>query len=135
MAGPSNVLSGQILRIKKERGPFKALRVGSISREKGKRWRYHLCDETDIRFTCTKDALYAIVMRCPKGDTYHIGTLRPITRIGDGDIRSVRLLGCDQPLTWNQDNDGLHIDLPDEKPNDQAYAFKIEIDGEIDLEM
>ena len=64
-----------------------------------------------------------------------IETLRPITRIGDGDIRSVRLLGCDQPLTWNQDNDGLHIDLPDEKPNDQAYAFKIEIDGEIDLEM
>lgn len=117
--------------------PWRIQTEGNVERiwEQGKRWRYHLCDETDIRFTCTKDALYAIVMGCPKGDTYHIGTLRPITRIGDGDIRSVRLLGCDQPLTWNQDNDGLHIDLPDEKPNDQAYAFKIEIDGEIDLEM
>ncbi len=117
--------------------PWRIQTEGNVERiwEQGKRWRYHLCDETDIRFTCTKDALYAIVMGCPKGDTYHIGTLRPITRIGDGDIRSVRLLGCGQPLTWNQNNDGLLIDLPNERPNDQAYTFKIEIDGEIDLEM
>ena len=36
-------------------------------------------------------------------------------------------------MTWTRDGQGLHIDLPNETPNDQAYAFKIEVNGDAHL--
>jgi alpha-L-fucosidase len=41
------------------------------------------------------------------------------------DIQSVVLLGSDSEIKWIISEDGLHIEAPDEKPCQYAYAFKI----------
>ena len=43
------------------------------------------------------------------------------------DIASVAMLGIEGPLTWRQDYQGLHITMPDRRPCDHAYTFKVSI--------
>jgi hypothetical protein len=42
-----------------------------------------------------------------------------------GTVESVELLGSPGALPFTQDTEGLKVQLPAEKPNDYAYAFKI----------
>ena len=41
------------------------------------------------------------------------------------DIKAVTMLGIEQPLEWKQDYQGLHITMPERRPCDHAYTFKI----------
>ena len=65
----------------------------------------------DIRFTARGDTLYAIVMRLPRGKA-HVQALRRGAGIFDGDIQEVKILGCDQPVSWAQDDMALHVTIP-----------------------
>ena len=67
----------------------------------------------------------------PKGDKLSIQSLRRQTYLGEGDIHDIRLLGCDRKISWTRDRQGLHIDLPPERPYDYAYAFEVEINGAV----
>ena len=79
----------------------------------------------DVRFTTKGDTLYAITLGVPAGDHVTIHTLGTGAVPTRGEIADVRLLGHDGPLHWTRDADGLHVDVPAERPNDIALVFKI----------
>ena len=81
----------------------------------------------DIRFTVKDNAVYAIVLDWPKDKL-------EITSFGKKDlpdltIESISLLGSNDSVSWIQKYESLMIDVPDEKPCDYAFAFKIEVKG------
>ena len=80
----------------------------------------------DVRFTLSKDGrvLYAIVLDWPAENVLHIKSLSTQEK-SFGQIKSVTLLGNNGNLKWTRDNEGLHITLPESKPCDYAYAFRI----------
>ena len=91
----------------------------------------------DIRFTAKDNALYAIVLGWPYSPKWTIKTLRKslinvdqnennsIHLITEEEIKSIKMLGVNQELRWTLDDDGLHIEVPDNKPCDHAVTFKI----------
>ena len=40
-------------------------------------------------------------------------------------IGRVDLLGCESPLKWTRDAEGLHINMPIEKPCEHAFVLRI----------
>ena len=77
--------------------------------------------------------MFAIALGWPADGTLHITSLRDRTYVATGGIRDVKLFGCDQALSWTQDGQGMHIELPPEKPHGHAYAFEILVDGELEI--
>lgn len=78
----------------------------------------------DVRFTTKGDTLYAFVMGWPEREA----VIEPLAlggKPGAGKIRSVELLGHRGKLNFTQDERGLRIALPPEKPSDYAVTFKI----------
>ncbi len=74
----------------------------------------------DWRFTTKDKVVYAICLGEPDGIA-HSQALR------DEGIDSIQLLGVDSPLAWMQDADGLHIQVPAEKPGKFAWTFKFKL--------
>lgn len=95
--------------------------TGSWGRTEGE-YRY---TASDIRFTTKGNALYAIVLGWP-GDRL---TITSLASVADTDIRSVSMLGYGGNLQWNQSENGLRIQTPDNPPGKHAYAFKITFKG------
>ncbi len=83
----------------------------------------------DIRFTTTENALYAITLGIPAGETR-------IEALGKGDslsaktVAGVILLGCDAALEWTQQTGALVIQIPSQWSGQQAAAFKITFNSE-----
>jgi alpha-L-fucosidase len=75
----------------------------------------------DVRFTVKDNVLYAICLGWP-GEQVKIETLK---RLYPAEIRSVKMLGCDQELTWSLSPTEMTIQTPPEKPCEHAYVFKI----------
>ena len=78
----------------------------------------------DVRFTTKDGTLYAFVMGWPEGDA----VIRPLatnSSVSVGRIQNVQLLGFKGKLRWTQDDAGLKVRLPPEKPCDHAFALKI----------
>jgi alpha-L-fucosidase len=77
----------------------------------------------DFRFTTKGDTLYAIALDWPGPEaTIKSVALDPAK---PDKVQKVELLGHDGPLEFKQDGDGLKVALPDKRPGDVAYAFKI----------
>lgn len=78
----------------------------------------------DFRFTRQGDTLYAVCLGWPAGEAI-------IRSLGSaaGQVTAVSLLGTEGPLAFRQDADGLHIALPDARPCDYAYTFKVKLAG------
>jgi alpha-L-fucosidase len=81
----------------------------------------------DIRFTTKGKTLFAISHGWPKGQErlLTIGSLHT-EQEGIGAIKSVSLLGHDGKRQWQQDAEGLKIQLPQQKPCDYAVVFEIQ---------
>ncbi|HEX6770735.1 MAG TPA: alpha-L-fucosidase [Acidobacteriaceae bacterium] len=77
----------------------------------------------DFRFTTKGDALYAIELAWPKDDEAVIHSLA--SGVGTRAVASVELLGTSQPLTFQQQPDGLHVHVPAEPIGQYAYAYRI----------
>jgi alpha-L-fucosidase len=79
--------------------------------------------EDKIRFTTKGDTLYAISLGWPTNGV----TLASLstTNSGIGKISGVELFGHKGKLEFSQDETGLNIKLPADKPCDYAYSFKI----------
>jgi alpha-L-fucosidase len=78
----------------------------------------------DIRFTSKGKTLYAITLDWPQDRQLTIKTLNsknPTLK----KISSIQLLGHGGTLEWSQDENALMIRLPDEKPCEHAFVFKI----------
>ena len=78
--------------------------------------------ELSWRFTVKGDALYAIALSWPTNET--VITSLSTTNVAEK-ITGVELLGHKGALEFSQDETGLKIKLPADKPCDFAYAFKI----------
>jgi alpha-L-fucosidase len=82
----------------------------------------------DFRFTKKGEALYAIELGWPSNREAVIHSLGR-TAFGDRTkITSVVLLGSDSRLAFEQREDGLHIQLPEQSPGKYAYSFRILVD-------
>ena len=77
----------------------------------------------DFRFTTHGDTLYAIELAWPTNGEAVIHSIGMAP--GEQRVSSVELLGASSKLSFQQRSDGLHIQLPANKPGDFAYTFKI----------
>ena len=82
----------------------------------------------DIRFTTKGDALYAVCLGWP-GEQATIKSLGANSAVRADRISRISMLGSEGPLSWSQDEDGLKIRTPSEKPCLHAYTFKIVLSG------
>jgi alpha-L-fucosidase len=78
----------------------------------------------DFRFTTKRSVLYAIELGKPSGKEAVIRALGSNTA-DSPKIESVSLLGLAGKLSFEQQPDGLHIQLPAEVPGKYAYTFRI----------
>ncbi|MHC4556137.1 MAG: alpha-L-fucosidase [Planctomycetota bacterium] len=81
----------------------------------------------DIRFTSKGNVVYAILLDWPgSGTTVTIRSLAD--KLGANDITNVKLLGYNDKLDWQRNQEGLKIQLPSTKPCDYAFTFQIWIE-------
>lgn len=120
--GKWNRINGEALF---ETRPWIRFGEGPVKRPEA-RLRVSPFSAKDIRFTQSKDGsrIYVIAMDWPEENVLNIESLSEQEEALD-QIRSVTLLGHDGNLEWTRDNEGLHITLPETKPCDYAYAFRI----------
>jgi alpha-L-fucosidase len=79
----------------------------------------------DIRFTRKGDTLYAIALGWPASGRLQVRTLFKGTPYLPAPVASIELLGSEAPLRWEQTPTSLVVDLPQNKPNDVAWVFRI----------
>jgi alpha-L-fucosidase len=80
----------------------------------------------DFRFTEKNGVLYAIQMGWPPTATAIIHSLKPSLSETRRHIQSVRLLGSEGNLSFQQGPDGLHVHLPGQQIGKYAYALRID---------
>ena len=79
----------------------------------------------EVRFTSRGSTLYAFVMGWPEKQAV-IRALATTTGGAQMKVNNVELLGFQGAVKWTQDEKGLTVQLPDQKPCDHAIALKIE---------
>lgn len=78
----------------------------------------------DFRFTQKGDVVYAVMLGYPEnGET----TIEALVDSSGLKVKSVEMLGIGNVDGWEQSEDGLRIPVPDEKPCDYAWVFKIKL--------
>ena len=77
----------------------------------------------DIRFTTRDNILFAFFLDWPADGTVTIAELG--TDAAPEEIADVRLLGHSGRLAWNRHASALEVVLPDEKPCEHAFAFRV----------
>jgi alpha-L-fucosidase len=80
----------------------------------------------DFRFTAKGDTVFAFMMAWPEGGKAIIKSLAKGSEHYPREVGRVEMLGHGAPLTFTRDETGLVINLPEKKPNDFAYAIKIQ---------
>ena len=78
----------------------------------------------DFRFTTKGDSLYAIELGWPSKPEALIHSLKT-PAAGERPVESVELVGFDGKVQFKQQDDGLHIQLPERNPGKYAYVYKI----------
>ncbi len=82
-------------------------------------------DELDVRFTTKQNVLYAIAMGWPQNGKFTIKSLGDETYLKQK-IKDVKMLG-EGKVSWNRDEEGLHVKAPQTRPCKHAYVIKIEL--------
>jgi len=77
----------------------------------------------DFRFTSKGNTLYAIELAWPQNHEAVIHSIVP--EAGNQDVASVESLSDDSKLEFQQQGNGLHIKLGDQKAAKYAYVFRI----------
>jgi alpha-L-fucosidase len=80
----------------------------------------------DIRFTAREGALYAIALDWP-GAELEIKTMASDSDLRADQISEITLLGSPERIRWSQDENGLHVMLPADKPCEHAIALKLRL--------
>jgi alpha-L-fucosidase len=74
----------------------------------------------EVRFTTKGSALYAFAMGWPDKQA----VIKPLT-VAQFKAKNVELLGFKGKLKWTQDEKGLTVQMPEQKPSDHAIALKV----------
>ncbi len=80
----------------------------------------------DFRFTAKGDDIFAIELGWPGGHECVIHSLATGSLDGKKKVASVELLGSGA-VSFQQQADGLHLQLPGEAPGKSAFAFRIKV--------
>lgn len=75
----------------------------------------------DVRYTTKGDDLYAICLGWPG----RAATFKSLWNLYPNEIAAVQMLGVAGELAWSLTDLGLTVAVPDERPCDDAYVFKI----------
>ncbi|AUP80494.1 alpha-L-fucosidase [Flavivirga eckloniae] len=75
----------------------------------------------DIRFTQKDGKLYAIMMAWPKNNKVSIKSVKK----AEDAVSKVKMLGSDADIKWSQDDTGLHVEMPQQKPGKHAFVLEI----------
>ena len=94
--------------------------TGHVSEKKDKRFTAE-----DLRFTSKGDVLYVTGLKWPEDGKVTVKTLAQGGEHYPEEIASVVMLGSDAKLTWNRDENGLHVELPETHPSEYAYVLKV----------
>jgi len=78
----------------------------------------------DVRFTKKGDLVYAFLMDWPADGKATLKSLAAGSANFPKEIARVELLGAGN-IAFTRDNSGLVVTMPEQKPNDYAYALKI----------
>jgi len=84
-----------------------------------KRAEGRTADGSEVRFTCKKDSLFAILMETPASPEVTIQSLRA------ADGMRVELLGCDKPLEWRQSGADITVQFGRRLPDSPAVCLKM----------
>ena len=82
-------------------------------------------ESTDIRFTTKGETLYAFCMSNPT-ENIKITSIGKNSKLNDKAVTSVQMLGSNEKLVWNQQNDALVINKPTKLPEWEVVTLKIE---------
>ncbi|HTP34884.1 MAG TPA: hypothetical protein VMJ75_22060 [Candidatus Acidoferrales bacterium] len=77
-----------------------------------------------MRFTTQGDKLYCFCLGRPEGDV-KIRSLDRGAATGQRKIESVRVLGCEEKLTWTLEDDALRIQRPEHRPSELTLGLEI----------
>jgi alpha-L-fucosidase len=83
-----------------------------------------MSEEGRVRFTTKGQTLYAISLAWPANNELVIPALGEGKGL-EGKIEKIELLGHNGALEFTQDDAGLKVKFPAEKPCDYAYSLKI----------
>lgn len=82
--------------------------------------------EKDIRFTQKNGTIYAFVLGFPKTKTVTIRSLgKKSEQMKGKSIKSIRMLGTNQKVKWQQKKDELIITMPDVKDTGMTICFAV----------
>jgi alpha-L-fucosidase len=81
----------------------------------------------DFRFTSKGPDLYAIELGWPAGGKVTIHGLGKDALGAEHSIREVVLLGSDTTPEWQQQPNGLQINLPSQPPGKYAYVYRVKL--------
>ena len=98
-------------------GPAKMEKAGMFS--EGEKLQY---GPEDIRFTVNGNMLYAALLGWPQDGK---AVIRSAARFYPGEIEEITMLGDGKPLQWSCTDEGLVVNLPDQKPCDYAWVLEI----------
>jgi len=101
-------------------GPPDVVTTGGFNEGKGRPYT-----SEDLRFTTKDGKLYAIALGWPQDGKLRIKTLAKASKDMPREIVKVDMLGYDAPLKFDRTSDALVLTLPEHKPNDIAYSFRI----------
>ena len=85
----------------------------------------------DFRFTYKKGTLYAFVMKYPSSGIITMPSLKycdALTGSGDFDIRSVRILGYDNKVSFARSTEGLTLSVEGAITTEYPLGFALELD-------
>lgn len=82
----------------------------------------------DFRFTTKGDDLYAIDLGWP-GSGEAVIHLLSTSGLGSQHIQSVKLLGSNSPVKYEQRADGLHITVQAKPQGEAAYVYRVTLDS------
>lgn len=80
----------------------------------------------DFRFTTHNGRLYAIEMEWPSSGHAWIHSIAPSTK-----VKAVTLLASGKPVTFRQQDDGLHLDVPARPDGVHAYVYRIDTEDDV----
>jgi alpha-L-fucosidase len=78
----------------------------------------------EVRFTAKGNTLYAFLMGWPEKQAV-IKPLATTSTVARTKVRNVEMLGFKGKLKWAQDEKGLTVQMPEQKPCEHAIALKI----------
>ncbi len=86
-----------------------------------------------VRFTVKDNVLYAICFGWPDFGEFTIKSLGSANSVSKRGIKSITMLGSDEPIEWQETESGLEVIFPTEEPCDYAYVLKIVPKGKLAL--